>query len=152
MSGGNGPRRGAVDRRGPAPARGRLASREGFSLVEVIVALMVLTIGLLGMAAATGWVIRTAHFGELETARSAAFRSAVEVVRSQPFADLESGSGTFGDHTVTWTVGSPDPRNLSRPVEFVVVGPGRVSTTGGQMPELSNAVADTFQYRLMRRD
>lgn len=130
----------------------RFTSREGFSLVEVIVALMVLSIGLLGMAAATGWVIRTAHYGELETARSTAFRSAVEVVRSQPFAALESGSASFGDHTVSWRVGAPDSRNMSRPVEFVVVGPGRVSVTGGEMPAVSNQVADTFQYRLVRRD
>lgn len=128
----------------------RLASRAGFSLVEVIVAMMVLTIGLLGMAAGTGWMIRTVHFGELETARSAAFQSAVESLRAQSFDDLANGSETFGDFTVSWTLGGGG--NLARDVEIVVVGPGRSSAEGGGMPSVSEAVADTFTYRILRRD
>lgn len=128
----------------------RLASREGFSLIEVIVAMLVLTVGVLGLAAGTGWMIRTVHYGELETARSTALRSAIEVVRSGSFDDLADGSETFGDHTVTWTVvgGTAQARN----VEFVVVGPGREPASGGGMPAISAAAADTFTYPVLRRD
>lgn len=131
----------------PTHAAGNaLRKRDGFSLIEVIVAMMVLAVGLLGLAAGTGWMIRTVHFGELETKRSAALQSAVETVRAT--GDPADGSATFGDYTVTWTVDPGDQH--SRPVEFVVVGPGRVSGGGGGMPEVDNAVADTFNMRIMR--
>ncbi len=123
-----------------------LRQRDGFSLIEVMVAMMVLAVGLLGLAAGTGWMIRTVHFGELETKRSAALQSAVESVRAT--GDPVNGSETFGNYSVTWTVGTGDRH--SRPVEFVVVGPGRASGSGAGMPEVDNAVADTFNMRIMR--
>lgn len=130
--------------------RRRSRSRAGFSLIEVIVALMVLTVGLLGLAAGTGWMVRTVHFGELETARSTAFQSAVEALRAQPFDALSDGSETFGDFTVTWTLGSGG--STARNVEFVVVGPGRVASEGGGMPSISQSVADTFNYQIRKWD
>lgn len=129
-----------------SPAKRRVAGRGGFSLIEVIVAMMVLSVGLLGLAAGTGWMIRTAHFGELETKRSAALQSAVEEVRAS--GGPENGSGTFGDYTVEWVVGSTDA--LTAEVEFVVVGPGRVPAAEGGMPTASDSVADTFNLRIMR--
>jgi len=132
------------------PAYPRRSPRGGFSLVEVIVALMVLSIGILGMAAGAGWMVRVAHFGELETRRSAALQSAVETVRAQPFDQVVSASESFGDVTVSWTPG-PAGTN-ARSVEFVVVGPGRISSPGGGMPPVGTAVTDTFTYTLLRRD
>jgi len=123
----------------------RLRSREGFSLIEVIVAMMVLAVGLLGLAAGTGWMIRTVHMGELETKRSVALQSAVESVRASEA--MEDGEDTFGDYTVSWEVGSSDQH--SRHMQFVVVGPGRAGSEGG-MPTMSDAVADTFNLRIMR--
>jgi prepilin-type N-terminal cleavage/methylation domain-containing protein len=138
-------------RAGTAKADGRVRDgRSGFSLIEVIVALLVLTVGLLGLAAGTGWMIRTVHYGELETKRGAALQSAVELVRSTPFDELGDGEEAFGDYMVRWTLGPGTVR--SRQVEFVVVGPGRAPTTGGGMPAVSPEVADTLTYRVLRRD
>lgn len=138
-----------MPRRRGAGLPGRARSRGGFSLIEVIVAMLVLTVGVLGLAAGTGWMIRTVHYGELETDRSTALQSAIETVRSGAFDDLQDGSDTFGDYTVSWTIGLGTAQ--ARNVEFVVVGPGRLPSDGG-MPEISNAVADTFNYPVLRRD
>ncbi|TVR62800.1 MAG: prepilin-type N-terminal cleavage/methylation domain-containing protein [Gemmatimonadales bacterium] len=135
---------------GDTPPRAPRSRRGGFSLIEVIVALMVLSIGILGMAAGAGWMVRVAHYGELETRRSAALQSAVETVRAQLFDQVSDDSEAFGDITVSWTPG-PAGTN-SRSVEFVVVGPGRVSSPGGGMPPVGTAVTDTFTYTLLRRD
>ncbi len=124
--------------------------RAGFSLVEVIVALLVLTIGLLGLAAGTGWMIRTVHFGQVETARSTALQSAVESVRAMPYGSVVDGSEAFGDHTVAWEVTATGQQ--SRVVRFIVTGPGRQASAGGGMPEVTPNAVDTFTYRLMRRD
>jgi prepilin-type N-terminal cleavage/methylation domain-containing protein len=122
----------------------------GFSLVEVIVAMMVLTIGLLGLAAGTGWMIRSVHFGELETNRSTALQSAVETVRATPYQLLEDGSDTFGNYTVEWTLGGGDA--LSRNVRFIITGPGRVPAPEGGMPTAAANVVDTVTFRIIRRD
>lgn len=131
-------------------ASGRLASRAGFSLVEVIVAMLVLTVGLLGLAAGTGWMLRTVEMGELDTTRSAALQSAVESLRAEPFSNLTDGSDTFGDYIVSWTLGSAGSQ--SQEVEFVVTGPGRVPAPEGGMPTLEPSVSDTFHYQLLERD
>jgi len=128
----------------------RRSPRAGFSLIEVIVALVVLTVGLLGLAAGTGWMIRTVQFGQIETARSTALQSAVESVRAVPFASMASGSETYGEHAVEWTLGGGDQR--SRVVQFVVSGPGRERLTGAGMPTVVPNAVDTFTYRIVRRD
>lgn len=140
-------RRGRTKR---SAAPGRLSSRAGFSLVEVIVAMLVLTVGLLGLAAGTGWMLRTVEMGELETTRSAALQSAVESLRAEPFGNLADGSETFGDYTVSWTLGLAGSQ--SQEVEFVVTGPGRVPAPEGGMPTLEPGVSDTFHYQLLKRD
>lgn len=133
-----------VPRRVGPPRRG------GFSLIEVIVALMVLSIGILGMAAGAGWMVRVAHYGELETRRSTALQSAVESVRAQPFDQIATNSEDFGEFTVSWDPITTTPN--SRTIQFVVVGPGRSPAAGGGMPSVGQSVADTFTYTILRRD
>jgi prepilin-type N-terminal cleavage/methylation domain-containing protein len=152
MSGGRGSSDGVIGQgRGKRTiGQGRGNARAGFSLIEVIVAMVVLTVGLLGLAAGTGWMIRTVQFGQIETARSTALQSAVESVRASPFASMADGSGTFGEHAVEWTLGGGDQR--SRTVQFVVSGPGRERLTGAGMPTVVPNAVDTFTYRIVRRD
>jgi prepilin-type N-terminal cleavage/methylation domain-containing protein len=132
------------------PARAHPAfpsGRGGFSLVEVVVAMLVLTVGLLGLAAGTGWVIRSVEVARIETARAAALQSGIEQVRATPFDDLANGSATVGDYEVTWT--ELAMTNRSRLFEFEVVGPG-VGPGGGSFAPILGDVATTFEYRVMR--
>lgn len=121
--------------------------RGGFSLVEVVVAVLVLTVGLLGLAAGTGWVIRSVEVARIETARSAALQSGVERLRSVDFDDLGSGSETVDGYEVTWT--EVESTNRSRLFEFEVVGPG-VGPGGGTFAPIRDDVATSFQYRVVR--
>jgi prepilin-type N-terminal cleavage/methylation domain-containing protein len=139
----------SLSRRRDCPGgRTRLASgRGGFSLVEVVVAMLVLTVGLLGLAAGTGWVIRSVEVARIETARAAALQTGIEQVRATPFEDLANGSATVGDYEVTWT--ELAMTNRSRLFEFEVVGPG-VGPGGGSFAPILGDVATTFEYRVMR--
>jgi prepilin-type N-terminal cleavage/methylation domain-containing protein len=150
MGQGSGDRAIGRERRDSAIGQERGNARAGFSLIEVIVAMVVLTVGLLGLAAGTGWMIRTVQFGQIESARSTALQSAVESVRAAPFASMADGSGTYGEHAVAWTLGGGDQR--SRIVQFVVSGPGRERLTGAGMPTVVPNAVDTFTYRIVRRD
>jgi Tfp pilus assembly protein PilV len=115
--------------------------------VEVVVALLVLTVGLLGLAAGTGWVIRSVEVARIETARSAALQSGVERVRATDFDELATGSESVGAYQVTWT--EVASTNRSRLFEFEVVGPG-VGPGGGTFAPIQGDVSTSFQYRVVR--
>ena len=122
------------------------SERAGFSLVEVIVALIVLTIGVLGLAGTTVLVVRQTTLAEVTTERSAALQSVIERLQSEDYATMSDGSETVGRFDVKWTV---TPGVRTKQVEIVTVGPGLTSASG--VPALGTAVADTFQYRMMER-
>lgn len=120
--------------------------RGGFSLVEVIVALIILTVGVLGMAATTMLVVRQTTLSEMTTERSAALQTVIERLRSEDYETLSSGADTVGRFDVNWSVTTGV---RTKQVEIVTVGPGLTSASG--VPTLASAVADTFEYRVMER-
>lgn len=118
--------------------------RDGLTLIEVIVAMLVLTVGLLALAAGTGFAIRNVEVARVETNRAAAKQSAIESLQATPFDDVTGGSETVGAYQVSWReIGSDSNWKL---MEIVVQGPGRVP--GGTVQA---AVSDTVQYRLVAR-
>jgi Tfp pilus assembly protein PilV len=123
-------------------------NRSGLTLVEILVAIIVLTVGVLGMAAGTGWMVRSSGLSRLDTSRTAVAQASVETVRGMPFSAVGSGSKTEGDFEVTWSV-VESSSNWKR-IRFVVVGPGRTSGSIGPRAEISNSDADTLDYRILR--
>ncbi|HEY8470563.1 MAG TPA: prepilin-type N-terminal cleavage/methylation domain-containing protein [Longimicrobiales bacterium] len=85
-----------------------IRSEGGFSLVELMIALVILTVGLLSLAAATGYVSSQVHAGDLRTERAAALQQVIENLRATPFQNLasvdESQAITVGDFRFWWTV------------------------------------------------
>lgn len=137
----------------PPPHRtGRRRPDAGFSLVELMVAIILLTLGLLGMAAISGHVIRSGALSEIETQRAAIFQAAVEEVRSIPFEEVASGSRTIQGFTVRWEA-DPSGATAARTklITVTVTGPGRVAGPG-LMGAMASDVEETYTYRLIRRD
>lgn len=120
----------------------------GLTLVELLVAMVVLGVGVLGLAAGTGWMVRSVDLTRIETARSAALQAGIEQVRSTPFASVDDGTTTEGDFEIRWRVVSESPN--WKHLEFVLEGPGRVRGSTGTRPAISDAVADTLEYRVIR--
>lgn len=116
----------------------------GFSLIEVIMAVLILSIGLLGLAATTGFVIRQTTLSDVTTERAMARQSVVERIRALDMADITAGSATIENFDVTWTITDSD--TYYRTVEVVTVGPG-LGSSGGGMPMLRSSVADTFTFQ-----
>ncbi len=123
-------------------------NRSGMTLVELLVAMMILTIGILGMAAGTGWMIRSVDLTRLDTERAAAIQAGVEEVKATPFATLGSGSRTEGAFQITWSVVEQAPN--WREVRVIVSGPGRASGSAGTRAAIVQDVADTLLYRVVR--
>jgi prepilin-type N-terminal cleavage/methylation domain-containing protein len=122
-------------------------NRNGLTLIEVVVAMLVLTIGLLGLAAGTGFILRSAETARIDTQRATAVQTAVESLRAVPFDDVTNDTRTVGDYTIAWT--QTEAGQNWRRFEIVVTGPGR-APGGGAMQALSMNVVDTITYRLVR--
>jgi prepilin-type N-terminal cleavage/methylation domain-containing protein len=117
--------------------------RAGFTLVEVIVAIVVLAVGLLGMAATTTVLLRQITLADLSTERSMALQTTLERLRATPFDSVRAGADTVRNFQVSWTV---TDLFQWKDVEIVTMGPGQASGYGMVSPY----VADTFTHRLIR--
>lgn len=129
---------------------GLATSRGGFSLIEVIVAMLILTVGLLALASGTGWILRSTEGARVDTVRAAALQSAVEEVRGLTPAELNDG-GTLtlpGGYTATFEAVGQTTNSVQ--VQIVLTGAGRVPQSGGNLPRIDAASADTLLYRVVR--
>ena len=128
-----------------------LGSRAGFTMVEVILAIVILSFGLLGMAGTTGMLVRQITMANVATKRSAAIQTTIERLRAADWQSLSStlatGTDSIGPFQVSWTVTAPS--NQWGLLEVVTTGPGLGTGTGG-FPMLTQNVSDTFSYRILR--
>jgi len=74
-------------------------SQNGFTLLEVLVAIVILTIGLLGTAGLTTGVIRGNHYSKNITSATAAGQTLLESVKSSGYTNATSAN--FPNDTVT---------------------------------------------------
>lgn len=133
-----------VERTGPG-GRGD----DGFTLVELVVAVMILTMGLLALAGTTGFAVRTVSLAEVRTERVAAVQSVFERLRAEDFDDLAGGSATIGRFTARWTVS--DLSSTAKEVQVITRGPGyRRGTSASLMPVIDEQAQDTATYTILR--
>lgn len=115
----------------------------GFTLVELLVALVIFTVGVLGLAVTTSFVVRQTTLAEITTERSAAIQDVVERMKATDYDQLANGSATVGPFAVSWIVSQG---NRSKLVLIKTVGPGLV--TGAGTPSLQASVDEYFAYRI----
>lgn len=117
----------------------------GFTVIEVVIAMVVLTIGVLGLAGTTAFFVRQVTLSDLMTERTAAFQTIVERIQSLPYDSVTSGSDSVGIFAVTWS--SVNNGSQNKTVTIVTTGPG----TRGAPPTNDPQVVDTFAFRVLRR-
>ncbi len=116
----------------------------GFSIVEVIVALIILSFGILAMGASTGYVMRQVQASELRSERVAAIRAASERIRDADWAALDAAfchdpPATTDHYTVQCSVSTV---NRVKRVQLIATGPG---FQGGRFVE---QMTETFAISL----
>ena len=79
-------------------------TRRGFSLVEVMVAIVILTTGVLALAATSGSVVRLTSQGGRLGGSSVVAEERFESLRATACAALASGSTVERPYTLAWTV------------------------------------------------
>ncbi len=122
-------------------------ARAGFTVVEVIIAMLILTIGVLGLAGTTGYIVRQIALSDLMTERTVAFQTVVDRLQSLPYDSVTSGTDSLGIYAVTWS--STDNGSQNKTVTIVTQGPGMSTASGA--PFNDPAVIDTFTFRVLRR-
>ena len=128
---------------------GKTRDEAGFSLVELVMAVVVLAFGVVGMATTTLFITRQLTLAEVTTARVTAIQSAMERIRTTPYDSLCEGTDTMGAIVVSWSEMAHMAQTKS--VRIVTMGPGLVSMSEGQStPMMSSTVADTVVYRMLK--
>jgi type IV pilus modification protein PilV len=108
-----------------------VSGERGISIVEVLVAVIVLSIGLLGLASTAAMTTRMIGDSRRYTEASAVATRRSEMLRSQSCATLTNGSEVKGGYSVTWKVTNPGMANPARQIDVSVtttLGRGRTRT------------------------
>lgn len=100
-------------------------SRRGFSLIEVMIAMVILTVGILGLAASATVVTRMTGRGGRYGGSASVASARFERLRATACASLASGEATTGKYSESWTVTSS---GLLRKVSLTVSYPDGSST------------------------
>ena len=120
-------------------------AQDGFSLVEIIVAIMVLSFGLLAMAASTGYVFAELRNNTFSTQRTLAKQEMVEQLRGMFWADIPSAATTTTIGRFTLTYSATTPTNTIKRVTIITRGPAYRAGRGTY-----TTVSDTTRVEIMR--
>ncbi|MFN8652118.1 MAG: prepilin-type N-terminal cleavage/methylation domain-containing protein [Gemmatimonadales bacterium] len=119
-----------------------MRSTGGFTLAEVLVAVLILSVGLLAIAASSGSVYRMLGYGKTSTQVAHIVSSRLEVLRREAnrttprclSAGLVGGSDTASNNVVeTWSVSGTGP---SRSIMVVVTTPSGHGPTSDTITSL----------------
>ena len=89
----------------------------GVSLLEVLIALLIFTIGALAAVQQSLTARQQARAGEIITESAAAVQYQMETLRSLPFDSVTSDSDTVWGFPISWTVSGVDPKVVLLTVE-----------------------------------
>jgi len=107
-----------------------MKGERGFTIVEILVAIMILTVGVLGLVTTAGLVTRMIGQGQRFTVASALANERIELLRAAGCPATGTGSETRGAYTIAWTVGD--------------LGRGRSLSVTVQSPTTRGTRSDVF--------
>lgn len=79
-------------------------NNRGFSLTEVMVAIMILAVGVIALAMSAGAITKMTTQGGRTGGAASVASSRFEILRATPCASLASGNATTGRYTERWVV------------------------------------------------
>ncbi len=108
-----------------------LKKQDGFTLIEVLIAVTIFAVGLLAIAAMQTSAIRMNSTGNRLTELSTCGIDKLERLMSLPYTDPQLGAGTQTDpvtpdgYTVSWTVVPNIPTTNTSTITLTVTGKGK---------------------------
>jgi Tfp pilus assembly protein PilV len=121
-------------------------NRDGFSVIEVLIGLIILTFGVLALASSTGYISTQVRVADVRTERSTAYNAAAEELRAMDFDSVKdvtyANAHTISRYKVWWSVNSL--HWALKNVTLYSEGPGFVGS------RLSQVARDTLSIRIAR--
>jgi prepilin-type N-terminal cleavage/methylation domain-containing protein len=120
----------------------KLKKEDGFTLIEVLIALTIFAVGLLAMAAMQNSAIRMNSIAGKLTHLSTWGMDKIEELSALPYNDpsLDSAGNPHqevsGDYTVSWTVINDDPVTNTKNITVTVTGRGKSIDIGFFKPNV----------------
>jgi len=84
--------------------RGPLPARRGLTLIEMIIAIIVMSIGIMGLAGTASYVAQQMGSGNMQTIAAAMSTKITDSLSARRCSALANGTQTKRGVTVTWTV------------------------------------------------
>jgi prepilin-type N-terminal cleavage/methylation domain-containing protein len=124
----------------------RTSVRGGFSLVEIIAAIMILSSGLLAMAASMTYISAQLRSSAFDTQRNLARQQVIEQLHGTFYGSVNTNTTgvTVGKYTVRWNV-TVLPGGANRRVQLITRGPAYRSQRQGAR----TVVQDTMMFEIV---
>lgn len=99
-----------------------LRNHKGFTLVEIMVAMFILTIALLGLISVTVIVIKGNSFSKTITTATTLAKDKLEQLKNTDYDSLAGGADTVESiYTRTWTITNNSPAAGMKTIQVIVV-------------------------------
>ncbi len=123
---------------------------EGFTIVEVLIAIVILAVGMLALATTSIFATTQVKVADLKTEQSLAVQQVTEMLRAMPYDSLENRVEDSAEHVgsfdVWWSM-TPQGRFLSTVTVFTR-GPG-YQIGSGWVPEERDTFVVEIAHNLM---
>ncbi len=118
----------------------RARDERGIALVEIIVAIIILTTVLLSLAAASGHAARQMYLSRRDMEVWSVLESQAESLMAVGYTGVTDGSATVTGYPVSWTVVGTDPKTVTILLTYTT----RSGGTGTQSFSISFPASDTL--------
>jgi prepilin-type N-terminal cleavage/methylation domain-containing protein len=81
---------------------------EGFTFIEIVIALMILTVGVMGSSLLVGWIARGANHSDRMSDATSTAQAKMEELLKEGFNNITEGSDTTYAFQRSWTITSRD--------------------------------------------
>jgi len=90
----------------------RVQGQTGFTVVELLISVIIISIGVVGFATAVGLMATELWIGKRDTEVSMAVAGQAEYLKSIPYDSVQSGSRTEGQYQLSWNVQGSSPKKV----------------------------------------
>jgi prepilin-type N-terminal cleavage/methylation domain-containing protein len=87
-----------------SPRGARFQARRGFTIIELVVAIIIITVGVLALATGSAGVAKQMRSGNQAALAAVVAQSRLETIRSLGCSNLSNGTATTRGMTEKWTV------------------------------------------------
>ena len=91
----------------------RVVGEEGMSLIEILVGVVILSVGLIGVALSGSVANRQLFTGRLDMTAWAAIQQQAEVLMRQGYKVVKTDSSVVLGYPIKWTVSGVDPKQAT---------------------------------------